>query len=188
MTTELTGGGFVPPADAQLLIEMPPAADTREVLRAEPEGEVYRILSVPVFLADISRGTLVEAAPDLAGRLEFRRVYASAPGATVRCYVSAQTTLRRAYEDHMSGGVAERLGLGPVTLVEPDVLAVHVAARERLGAVAAYLDRLILAGVLRVWVPSDPAAPDPDAGARGVPLELIHPPADPWPAASRPAT
>jgi hypothetical protein len=164
----------------EVLIEVPESDRGLEVLRAEPApGGGYRIRSVPVFLYGLSRGAVVDAAPGpRAGRLRFRALRAPSPGATVRCYVAPAATARRAYEDHLRGGAAARLGLGPVSLFAPDVVAVHVADRRLLARVGAYLDRLVLEGVLRFWEPGDPGAPtaegaeDPDTP----PWELVHPP------------
>lgn len=177
-------------ATAQLLLEVPESDRGFEVLRAERvSDDTYRILSVPVLVVGISRGTLVAAAPIPTERLQFVRIHTPSPGATARCYVTPETIARRAYEDHLSGGIAEVLGLGPATLFDPDVVAVHISDRKRLDSVAAYLDRLILAGVLRLWKLTDPGATGTDEAqlATGEWWEVVHPPADPWSPASSPS-
>lgn len=164
----------------ELLIEVPESDHGIEALRAEkvPEGG-YRLLSVPVFLYGISRGAVVEAgATTVARRLRYRALLAPSLGATVRCYVTPDTTPRRLYEDHLRDGAGAELGLGPVSLFDPDIVAVHVADRARLNEVAAYLDRLVLAGVVNSWESADPGAPTSEqtAGPGEQPWELVHPP------------
>ena len=163
----------------QLLVEVPESDHGIEVVRATRVTEGgYRVLSVPVFLYGLSRGAVVDAEPGPRGRLQFRRIRHASPGATVRCHVSPATTARQVYEDHLDGTFARRLGLGPVSLFDPAIIAVHVRDRGRLPAVAEYLDRLVLEGLLRSWELADPGAPvgaqaDPEAQ----PWELVHPPA-----------
>ncbi|HEX5409862.1 MAG TPA: DUF4265 domain-containing protein [Gemmatimonadaceae bacterium] len=164
----------------QLLIEFPASDHGIEVLRAESvDGDGYRILSVPVFLYALSRGALVDAEPGPRGRLRFQRMRRPSPGATIRCYASVPTTPRHVYEDYLDGALARRLGLGPVSLLDPDIVAVHLADRARLTEVAVFLDQLVLTGVLRFWEQGDPGAPLDGAKKknREQPWELVHPPA-----------
>jgi Domain of unknown function (DUF4265) len=163
----------------QLLVEVPESDHGIEVVRAAPVMEGgYLVLSVPVFLYGLSRGTVIDAEPGPRGRLQFRRIRHVSPGATVRCYVSPATTARHVYEDHLGGPRAQRLGLRPVSLFDPDIVAVHVRDRRQLAAVGAYLDNLVLQGVLRFWEPADPGARKSDEGETGgQPWELVHPPA-----------
>lgn len=54
----------------------------------------------------------------------------------------------------------------------------HVADRARLNEVAAYLDRLVLAGVVSSWECADPGAPTSEqtAAPDDQPWGLVHPP------------
>jgi hypothetical protein len=100
-------------------------------------------------------------------------------GATVRCYVSPTTIARRVYEDHFDGALTRRLGFGPASLFEPDIVALHVHDRSQLASAAAYLDTLVLDGTLRFWEQADPgAATEADEEQEDEPWELVHPPTD----------
>ena len=184
----------------QLALEVQDPFRGREVLRAAPVPEGgYRILSVPVLVAGISRGAIVDArqGPE---RLVVEGIRRPSPGATVRCVASNTYTLRSLcdeYLDPTSSEVAARLGLGPASLYEPEVVAVHVRDREALPKVAIYLDHLILLGALRSWEPGDPGLASTQRGAESDPVEYVHSPADEWTefkdgpakaAASRPTT
>ena len=163
----------------QLLVELPESDNGIEVVRATLDAEGgYRVLSVPVFVFGLSRGAVVDAEPGPRGRLRFRRVRRASRGATVRCYVSPARTARRVYEERLEGPMGRRLGLGPVSVFEPDIVAVHVQDRGQLPAVAEYLDQLVLDGTLRLWEPADPGAPaGPEDAVEEQPWELVHPPA-----------
>jgi len=164
----------------EVLIEVPESDHGLEVLRAEAaDTGGYRIRSVPVFLYGISRGAVVDASPGpITGRLRFRRLLATSRGATIRCFAASATSARRVYEDHLAHEAAGRLGLGPVSLFDPDIVAVHVADRADVARIEAYLDRLVLEGVLRLWEFGDPgaAAEEGAPDADGPPWELVHPP------------
>ena len=163
----------------QLLIEIPESDRGIEIVRATAAADGgYRVLSVPVFVFGLSRGAVIDAEPGPRGRLRFCRLRVASPGATVRCYVSPSTTPRRVYEERLVGRVAQRLGLGPISLFDPDILAVHVQDRGQLSTVAKYLDQLVLDGTLRLWEPADPGAPSVvEESAVEQPWELVHPPA-----------
>ena len=162
------------------LLEVPGVGPGRELLRIAPAREGgHRILSVPVCAEGLSRGTRVAAVPGPAGTLRFDRVLEPSAGATVRCTMSPTCTTRRFDEEFVGEGAGPLLGLGPVSIVEPELVAVHVADRRQLARVAAYLDRLIVQGVLSTWTYGDPGAlgegqmpPSPMAS-----WELVHPPA-----------
>ena len=170
------------------LLEIPGLGAGRELLRVACDADGgYCILSVPVCADGLSRGTRVAARRDDDGMLHLAHVLAPSPGATVRCTVSPTCTTGRFDEEFVREGAGPRLGLGPVSIVEPNLVAVHVADRARLPHVAAWLDRLILMGVLSSWTYGDPGElPEgrmaPEAMAS---WELVHPPAhDAGPGAS----
>jgi hypothetical protein len=166
----------------QVLIEVPASSNGFEVLRAVPvRGVGYRILSVPVFVRDLSRGTVVEAAPTYRKpRLRFWRVRFASKGATIRAIVQPETMPRRVCDDHLVGAIGRRLGLGPFALLEPDTVAVHISSRRELPAVEHFFRGLVGLGVLHGYEVIDPA------GARGVEVEpvrgvweIVHPPETP---------
>jgi hypothetical protein len=168
------------PAHDRDLLEIPILGEGVEVVRVAPASEGgWRILSVPVRAWGLSRGTRVTADTAEGPRLRIADVIEPSPGATVRCTVSSTCTTRQLDEEWVREGAGPRLGLGPVSIVEPETVAIHVGDRAMLPRVAAYLDRLILAGVLRTWECGDPGAP-PHGTTRRIdtgPLELVHPPA-----------
>lgn len=174
------GDALTFPGGDRDLLEIPLLGEGVEVVRvaAAPEGG-WRILSVPVRAYGLSRGTRVAADVADGLRLRIADVLAASPGATVRCTVSSTCTTRQLDEEWVREGAGPRLGLGPVSIVEPETVAIHVADRAMLPRVAAYLDRLILAGVLRTWEYGDPGAPPHGTTTRvdTGPLELVHPPA-----------
>jgi hypothetical protein len=175
MTREFT----LPTPQPDGLLEFPGVGRGREVLRVAPAEEGgYRILSVPVCVEGLSRGARVSGEHE-DGQLRFREVLEASPGATVRCTVSPACTTRQFEMEYVREGGGPRLGLGPVSIVEPSIVAVHVADRAHLPHVTAYLDRLILAGVLSTWTYGDPSAHEagrPSASAMAE-WELVHPPA-----------
>jgi hypothetical protein len=169
-----------PPSDERDLLEIPILGEGVEVVRVTPATEGgWRLLSVPVRAYGVSRGARLDAVATESGRLRIADVIAASDGATVRCWVSNTCTTRQLDEEWVQEGAGPRLGLGPVSLVEPDLVAIHVAARDMLPHVAHYLDRLILAGLLRSWEYGDPGAPPRGTTTRTDtgPLELVHPPA-----------
>ena len=163
------------------LLEIPGLGGGRELLRVAAEADgAYRVLSVPVCAFGLSRGTRVAATRDADDRpLRLERVLAPSPGATVRCTVSPTCTTGHFDEEYVREGAGPRLGLGPVSIVEPELVAVHVADRRQLARVAAYLDRLIVQGVLSSWTYGDPGALA-EGHMPATPMaswELVHPPA-----------
>jgi hypothetical protein len=166
-------------ATEQVLIEVPVSSNGFEVLRAvQVRGVGYRILSVPIFLRNLSRGTVVEAAPTYRRpRLRIWRVRVASRGATIRAIVRPETMPRRVCDDHLVGAIGRRLGLGPFSLLEPDTVAVHISSRRDLPAVEHFFRGLEGLGVLHSYEVIDPA------GARGIEVEpvrgvweIVHPP------------
>ena len=160
------------------LLEIPGFGAGRELLRvrAEPDGG-WRILSVPACVHGLSRGTVVAATRSPEGTLHFERVLTPVAGATVHCTVSSTTTPGRFDSVYVQAGGGPRLGLGPVSIVEPELVAVHVSRRDDLPQVARYLDRLVLLGVLASWTIADPSEL-PAGRMPGIPMaewELAHP-------------
>jgi hypothetical protein len=162
------------------LLEIPGVGGGRELLRVAAEADgAYLLLSVPVCALGLSRGTRVAATRDDDGVLRLTRVLAPSPGATVRCTVSPTCTTGHFDEEFVREGAGPLLGLGPVSIVEPELVAVHVADRAQLPRVAAWLDRLILMGVLSTWTYGDPGELE-DGRMALEPMaswELVHPPA-----------
>lgn len=169
--------------DLTELLVVPGIGHGRELLRVVPAegGDGHRILSVPACARGLSRGTVVAAEREGDGMLHFRRVLVPSAGATVHCTVSPSTTPQRFDSTYVMAGGGPRLGLGPVSVVEPELVAVHVADRNLLARVTGYLDRLILLGVLAGWSYADPGA-EHEGEMPMTPMatwELEHPPAVP---------
>lgn len=163
----------------QLCVEVPRGQLGIEVLRAVPTADgAYLVLSVPVFVYGISRGSVVAAHSGQRGRLQFAGIRRISPGATIRAWVSPTTTPKHVDDDYFKGPIARKLGLGPATLFEPTTVAVHLSDRARMKDATRYLDGLIRLGVLTAWEFGDPGAPaTADAQSLVVPWEVVHPPA-----------
>ena len=169
--------------DSTELLEVPGFGRGRELLRVIPmaDTEGFRILSVPACALGLSRGTVVAAERNPEGMLRFQRVITPSSGATVHCTVAPSTTPQRFDTTYVEAGGGPRLGLGPVSIVEPELVAVHVTDRQHLAQVTDYLDRLILLGVLTTWTYADPGAAEEGKMplTRMATWELEHPAAVP---------
>ena len=163
----------------QPLIEVQRADLGVEALRAVPTGDgAYRILSVPVFVYGISRGTVVSADAGDRERLQLAGIRAPSPGATIRAWIAPTTTPKHVDDDYFNGPLARSLGLGPATLFEPTTVAIHLADRRRMADATRYLDGLIRLGVLTGWEFGDPGAPgESDPLPAATPWQIVHPPA-----------
>lgn len=160
------------------MIEVPTVDNGLEVLWAEELNGLYRVLSVPVFAYDLSRGAQV-ATHGGTNRLKLAVVVAPSTGATVRCYVPNESA---AHDVHIGRILpdAERYGLcvGPATVFDPDIIAIHIGDREQVARVGTYLDTLVGQGVLRFWELGDPAPKAEEVGTNysaAEPWELVHP-------------
>jgi hypothetical protein len=159
------------------LIELKAPDNCTEVLWGEGSSAVYRILSVPVFAYGVSRGSLLftEAHGE---RLAAVRVLESSPGATIRAYVADSTSAHEVYSTIIQPNSTEQqLSLGPATLFDPQIVAVHVRDRSAMLPVRHYFDQLVRQSIIRFWefgdpVPYPPTEPD---GPEDDPWELVHP-------------
>ena len=130
-----------------------------EALWAQREGETgYRVLSVPVWVYGISRGSLVSADPDEEGRLRFEKLLAAAPGGTVRIVVPPGVKASEVYLGQIVPTARLRgLRIGPATFYNPRLVSVHL--HERLDwwpTVGEFLDELVKAGSIQAWEVGDP--------------------------------
>ncbi|HEX9483409.1 MAG TPA: DUF4265 domain-containing protein [Gemmatimonadaceae bacterium] len=124
----------------------------------EQSGNMYCVLSVPVWIYGVSVGSIVEGERGDGSQLKYRRVVRDSPGGTVRFVVpqgalASEIYLTRVIPD------AKRLGLyiGPATFFNPRLVAVHVHERKKWWPeVGSYLDRLVSEGVLEQWEVGDP--------------------------------
>jgi hypothetical protein len=154
-----------------------------EWLWAEPvEGGAYRVLSVPVFAYNVSRGTVVTAEmAAVAQGLRITGVRSTSDGATARVYL-AEGMMAREFYTGAFVPAAERCGLqiGPATLLEPTVVALHIRERESWRPVAQLLDQVVAAGHASFWELGDPDASPPADDASEVSerprWRLVHPP------------
>ena len=157
-----------------------------EVLWVEPVAEPdtgatpgYRILSVPVWLYDVSVGTLVEGREGAGGRLEFVRVLEAARGGTVRLVTPPGHSLAsRLYLDRVLADCqARNLGIGPATFFDPRLVAIHVHDWETDHEVLlSYLAELTAAGQVQEWELGDPAVPSDEPPQPARPgAGLVHP-------------
>lgn len=63
-----------------------------EVLWGESTGEFYRVMSVPVFAYDLSRGTIVSASFH-DDRLQLTKVINASAAGTIRCYLERSSRI-----------------------------------------------------------------------------------------------
>jgi hypothetical protein len=158
------------------LIEVAVPDNGKEVLWADAVGQALRIVSVPVFAYGVSHGTLVSV--DASGdRLKLDRVLRASPGATIRCYAVKTLQAHDVYYHSILPDTAKnRLSLGPATLFDPEVVAIHDLKRSELGSISNYLDSLVRQMILRFWEVSDPT-PELSEGEdkSDEPWELVHP-------------
>lgn len=151
-----------------------------EVLWAEAVNESsFRLLSVPVFVYGISMGAVLRAEPGPNGILVIVSVLSPSQGATIRCYVPQATTASVIYRKEIVPRMtAAGLLVGPVTFLDPDVVAIHVKNRRDAQAVGRELDFLAAQNRLRFWEVGDPAMAEPKHEEEDTPpaeaWELIH--------------
>lgn len=164
------------------LIRVPSSDNGTEILWAESlEGGTYRLLSVPVFAYGISRGAVVLATVDVVGvRLE--RVVEESPGATLRVYTQEPHLATWLYQDKiLPVAAALGLGIGPATLFDPEVVAIHVQSRPQWQAVGRVLDTVVANGMARFWELGDPnlqTRSEEPGSSNTDPWQLVHPPPD----------
>lgn len=152
------------------LVDMPAPDNGKESLWAIRESYGLRLLSVPIFALGVSRNAIVDAAT-VDGRLLFRKVITPSPGATIRCYVPPEMTASIVYERHVRPRLhAAGYQIGPCTLFDPEIVAIHVHERVHVKAVGHYLELLVGEGLLRFWELGDPTevrADDSDGSVVG---------------------
>lgn len=155
----------------------------RESLWVEELGHgEFRVLSVPVWVYGVSVGAVVAAMDMEEDPLSFRAVVRPSAGGTIRFIAPTGVVASELYKSRVVPD-ASRLGLfiGPATLFNPRLVAVHVHRRANWWPeVGSYLDGLVNAGVVEAWEVADPdqyAADHPSEPhvhdeSRGV---LVHP-------------
>lgn len=150
----------------------------------EPGG--YRLLSVPVFAYGLSRGTIVDGeASGEDGALTVARVRTPSPGATMRIYLADDTKAGDFYSGAFISAAAQRgLSVGPATLLEPSVIALHIRDRGAWQAVAKLMDGIVSNGQAKFWELGDPdespSTDDSETRTKEVSTRakwrLVHPP------------
>ncbi|HEV7595472.1 MAG TPA: DUF4265 domain-containing protein [Gemmatimonadaceae bacterium] len=176
--TPTTGTMPIIPKGELQLVEIPTKDNGIEVLWAENGAGRVRLVSVPVFAFGVSSGTTINT--ELSGhRLRFKSVLTASTGATIRCYVAAGLKASEVYVNRLAPDAKRRgLRIGPATLFDPEIAAVHIATREQLQDVAACFNSLVHEGTLRFWELGDPSSEQPallSEESLGEPWELIHP-------------
>jgi hypothetical protein len=157
-----------------------------EILWVDPVSDVpstYRNLNVPVWVYDISVGTVVEGRSGETGYIEFVRVVKEALGGTVRVITASDDRMAsHLYLDRILADCQERrIMIGPATFFDPAMVAIHVQDWEQYHEpLLAYLDELRAAGEIQEYEVGDPAEPsdEPQEPAR-TGSDLIHPPPSP---------
>lgn len=160
-------------------IEIATDDNGNEVVWGENRGDAIELLSVPVFAYGVSRGAIISADGD-GDKLRFRSVLRLSRGATVRCYVAEHVTAGKVYQRDILAETAGRgLHLGPATIFDPQLVALHIASRTQLLAVSRFLDELVQRSILKFWELADPTTehtqPALDCGPALARWELIHP-------------
>ncbi|HKW08888.1 MAG TPA: DUF4265 domain-containing protein [Gemmatimonadaceae bacterium] len=153
-----------------------------EVLWVEASPDVpsgYRILNVPVWLYDISIGTVVEGRHAENGQLEFVRVLSQASGGTVRVITApAAPDASRLYLDRILRDCHQRqIMIGPATFFDPRLVAIHVQDWDRYcDQLVQYLQDLRATNDIQEWEIADPAEPSDQTQEAPRPGPgLIHP-------------
>jgi len=168
--------------ELRALIRVPSSDNGAEFLWAEQlERGTYRLLSVPVFAYGISRGAILQAASLGAGdEMRLERVLRESPGATVRLYAQEPHLASKLYQETILPKAATlNLGIGPATLFDPEVIAIHVHSRPQWQAVGRMLDTVVAGGMARFWELGDPdlqASTEEAAVSSADPWQLVHPP------------
>jgi len=151
-----------------------------EVLWVQPDDGAYRVLNVPVWQYGLSVGSRVK------GRrgerwLEFDGLVEKSSGATVRIYIPADAPISPASRLYLERVIPDcrqrRIGIGPATFFDPQVVAIHVRARTDWNTrFADYLSELAEHGMPQLWEVGDPDAYPPDEPEEpGDHSDLIHP-------------
>lgn len=171
--------------DLRALIRVPSSDNGVEFLWGERVGGLdYRLLSVPVFAYGLSRGAIVRIRPhEATGELLFDRIVGDSEGGTVRLYLNEGYTASDIHEQHVLKLAASRgLGIGPATILPPEVIAIHVHSRDDLEQVGLALDELVSSGYGRFWELGDPdlqPSGDSDDVTYSEAWQLVHPPPEP---------
>lgn len=171
------------PSDLRVQIRYATSDNGEELLWAEPLATgLYRILSVPVFVYGVSRGSVVEVrAPASATEVRAAsRVAQESPSATVRLYADDRFEAGRLYLEEVAERVRERgVSVGPATILDPSIVAINVTVRSEWERFAAVLDDLVATKHARFWELGDPdLSPVADEVVEYVraPWRLVHPP------------
>jgi hypothetical protein len=124
----------------------------------EHASNLFRVLSVPVWLYGISKGSIVEADQSDASQLRFVRVWRDSDGGTVRFVVPKGNVASDVYLSRViPDALREGLFIGPATFFNPRLVSVHVHSRfDWWPKVGSYLDALVAEGVLEAWEIGDP--------------------------------
>lgn len=131
----------------------------REALWVERVSvDSYRLLSVPVWVYGLSRGTLVACRPSDGDDLVFARVLRESPGATVRFIVPEDRKASAVYlSEVLPRAGAEGMFVGPATFFNPRLVAMNIHTRaDWWPTVGTFLDALVEQGVLEQWEVADP--------------------------------
>lgn len=167
--------------------------DWRQIRFVSPEGRVevlwaesaadsastYRILNAPVWVYNISIGTIVEGRGPDDRILDFVHVLDRSAGGTVRIIALREgAEASRLYLERILADCQRRgIPVGPATFFNPRLVAIHVPDWQRShDALFEYLEELAAAGDIQEWESADPAEPsdEPPEPARPGPA-LVHP-------------
>lgn len=163
--------------DKQSLLEVSAPYGGCEVLRVIPVKGLWEVRSVPVFAMGVSRGTLVDATAVANSRLRLNSVVEESPGGTLRLIFNQEERASQMYRGRVADAFrAAGLPLGPGTIFDPQVLALHLPNRNWWQEYTSVADRLAQENAINFWELGDPDV-HPAVAYEGSyePWELIHP-------------